>query len=164
MEKIGFGGSCHWCTEAIFQSITGVAKVDQGWIAAEGIEDSFSEGVLVFFEPSKINLFQLVKIHLHTHSCTSIHPMRQKYRSAVYTHSLKQHQEVLEILSQLQQEFDQPIITKALPFASFRMNKETYLDYYRKNPDKPFCQRYIVPKLKLVKEQLSNDERINLQS
>lgn len=30
LERIGFGGSCHWCTEALFQSIRGVGRVEQG--------------------------------------------------------------------------------------------------------------------------------------
>ena len=35
-EKIGIGGSCHWCTEAIFQSLIGVEEVLQGWIHSDG--------------------------------------------------------------------------------------------------------------------------------
>ena len=49
IDNIGFGGSCHWRTEAIFLSIKGVTKVDQGWIASEGDASSFSEAIVVYF-------------------------------------------------------------------------------------------------------------------
>lgn len=36
IQKIGLGGSCNWCTEAIFRSLKGVTKVKQGWISSDG--------------------------------------------------------------------------------------------------------------------------------
>jgi len=155
MTKIGFGGSCHWCMEAVFQAVKGVSKVEQGWIASEGIATDFSEGVLVHFDTEIISLVNLIEIHLHTHSCTANHPMRQKYRSAIYTYSKEQEVQANKILVVLQKGFDQPIVTSVLPFHQFKENQETYLDYYKKNPEKPFCQRYIEPKLRKLKTQFT---------
>lgn len=77
-SKIGLGGSCHWCTEAIFQSLIGVLKVEQGWISSEKGNTSFSEAVIVYFDDSIMSLNTLIEIHLYTHSCTSNHSMREK--------------------------------------------------------------------------------------
>jgi len=92
-DRVGLGGSCHWCTEAIFLSLRGVVKVEQGWLASVNDDDWFSEGIIVTFEPAIISLADLIAVHLHTHSCTANHSMRQKYRSAVYVYSEPQHQE-----------------------------------------------------------------------
>ncbi len=40
------------------------------------------------------------------------------------------------------------IITKALSFTEFKINKDQYQDYYFNNPEKDFCKNKIEPKLK----------------
>ena len=103
--KIGFGGGCHWCTEAIFQSIKGAQKVAQGWIRSMPPNDTFSEAVIVYYDKEEIELISLLQIHLHTHSSTSQHSMRKKYRSAIYIFSEMQKRSVLELMPILQQDF-----------------------------------------------------------
>lgn len=146
-HTIGFGGSCHWCTEAIFQSLIGVAKVDQGWIASKAPNDSYSEAVFLTYDPTVISLETLIEVHLYTHSCTSEHSMRGKYRSAVYYVNAVQKKQSIVTIHNFQNEFDQPIITKVIPFKEFKLNDEQYLNYYKRNAQKPFCENYISPKL-----------------
>jgi len=153
MEKVGFGGGCHWCTEAVFQSLIGVEKVEQGWISSISEHTSLSEAVIVHFNPIQIDLKILTAIHLYTHSCTAAHPMRAKYRSAVYTFTDTQKQRAVKILQDLQIDFSKPIITKVLPFAAFKENQERYRDYYLKNKGNQFCENWIDPKLRMLREQ-----------
>jgi len=150
MQKIGLGGSCHWCTEAIFRSLKGVVSVKQGWIASDAENATPSEAVIVHFDPEQISLETLIAIHLHTHSCTAAHSMRGKYRSAVYTFDDTQLKVATEAIKALQNGFEQPVITKVLPFQTFKLNQEKYLDYYYKDPSKPFCQNIVNPKLKAL--------------
>lgn len=146
-ENIGFGGSCHWCTEAIFLSLCGVKSVEQGWISSLNEDPGFSEAVIVHFDEDNITLENLIEIHLHTHSCTSEHIMRNKYRSAIYTFNSFQEKESKHIIEKLQVDFNQQIITKVIPFDKFRLNQDQYLNYYYNNPQKPFCQNIVNPKL-----------------
>ncbi len=164
LEKIGFGGGCHWCTEAVFQSLTGVDQVDQGWIASEGEATAFSEAVIVAYDMSKIPLKALIEIHLLTHKSTSDHSMRKKYRSAVYVFSKSQDAKVNMILESLQVEFDHALVTQVLPFIEFKPSKEEFKAYYYKNPQKPFCENFIHPKLKLLLKRFSqytNKEKLD---
>lgn len=146
-QIIGFGGSCHWCTEAIFQSLKGVAKVEQGWIGSKPPHEMLSEAVLVTFDPKLISIATLIEVHLLTHSCTSQHSMRGKYRSAIYYLDAVQKQESKLAIEELQAQFDRPIITQVIPFKTFKLNQQQYLAYYNKNQEKPFCKTYISPKL-----------------
>lgn len=150
IQKIGFGGGCHWCTEAVFQSLLGVTKVQQGFIASEGENNSLSEAVIVHFDVSQISLNDLIEIHLRTHKSTSKHSMRSKYRSAVYYFNTEQEKEATEILREQQVNFNKSIITKVIPFCNFKESDELFQNYYFSNPEKPFCETHIHPKLSLL--------------
>ena len=154
-NRIGFGGSCHWCTEAVFQSLKGVSAVEQGWIAARE-DEAFHEAVIVNFDSSEIPLKVLIEVHLRTHSSTSEHVLRKRYRSAVYVFSKKQKDLVDRILQNMQKDFDETLITRSYYFKSFKTSDEAFLNYYKKNPDKPFCKSYIDPKLKLIYKQFGD--------
>ena len=153
-SKIGFGGSCHWCTEAVFQSLEGVESVEQGWIAAEEAPE-YHEAVIVHYQTQFIPLEILVEVHLHTHNSTSDHSMRKRYRSAIYAYNREQKEQADRILKTLQQDFSEPLITKTYTFKEFKTSEETFQNYYLKNPDKPFCKSYIDPKLKLVLDRFN---------
>lgn len=145
--KIAFGGGCHWCTEAVFQTLKGVERVEQGFVASIGENSSFSEAVVVYFYPSVISLKQLIEVHLATHKSESKHCMRNKYKSAIYTFHSLQEIEAKRCLSNFKKQ-NPKIITEVLPFSSFRPSREEIQNYYLKNPQKPFCKTYISPKLK----------------
>ena len=91
MERVGLGGGCHWCTEAVFQAVAGVTDVRQGFIRSDPPDDGWSEAVEVDFHPHEVALEDLLAVHLATHASTSAHKMRVKYRSAVYALSPAQH-------------------------------------------------------------------------
>ena len=77
LTKIAFGGGCHWCTEAVFQSLIGVEKVEQGYVSSTEGYPSFSEAVIVHFNPRCIRLSTLIGVHLLTHKSSSPHSMRE---------------------------------------------------------------------------------------
>ena len=153
LKKIALGGGCHWCTEAVFQQVVGVLKVEQGYVASKAKQSDDSEGVIVHYDSNKISLKSLIEIHLHTHQSTSNHSMRNKYRSAIYYYNENDKIEALASLNNLRTDFKKEIITKVLPFVSFKSSREEIQNYYLKGPDKPFCQNFISPKLELLKQK-----------
>ncbi len=154
--KIALGGGCHWCTEAVFQSLKGVEKVEQGYVSSVGGNHKFSEAVIVHFNTEEITLKTLIEIHLHTHKSNSNHSMRNKYRSAVYTFSKTQDKAAKAVIDNFQKDFNGKIITKVCPFVEFKASREAIQNYYQKNPDKPFCKTFINPKLQLLLDKFSN--------
>lgn len=153
LQCIGFGGGCHWCTEAVFVALRGVDLVEQGFICAEAPDDSFSEAVLVTFRPEEISLGTLSEIHLRTHSCTSNHAMRAKYRSAIYAMNEAQAEAARKILFELAPEFEAPLVTRVLLFRAFKASDERFQHYAEKNAGGPFCTTFIDPKLALIRKE-----------
>jgi peptide-methionine (S)-S-oxide reductase len=149
-SKIGLGGGCHWCTEGVFASLIGVTKVAQGWIASDGKQSNFSEAVEVDFDPVTISLADLIEIHLYTHASRSNHSMRGKYRSAIYVYDDIQFVQAVAILNLLEAEFTEAIVTQVYAFKTFKQNKIELQNYFYSAPQRPFCQTYIQPKLKLL--------------
>lgn len=156
IDKIALGGGCHWCTEAVFQSLNGVEKVEQGFVASIDENDTFSEAVIVNFDANIIEFQNLIEIHLHTHKSTSNHSMRTKYRSAIYTFSEVQEEESRRSIEMFQNQFKNKLITKVFPFSKFKASREAIQNYYQKNPNKPFCETFINPKLRFLINKYSN--------
>ncbi|MDG1728993.1 MAG: peptide-methionine (S)-S-oxide reductase [Algibacter sp.] len=156
LNKIALGGGCHWCAEAIFQSLLGVSEVEQGFVASIGKNNTFSEAIIVHFNAEEISLKTIIEIHLNTHKSTSNHSMRTKYRSAVYAFSEEQKLESEEILKSFQNKFQKELITQVFSFDRFKISREQIQNYYFSNPEKPFCERFINPKLEILLKQFSN--------
>ena len=161
VAKIGFGGGCHWCTEAVFKSLKGVKNVEQGFISpAENTED-FSEAVIVYFNQDFIGLNDLIAIHLHTHQSTKNHSMRSKYRSAIYCFETEQERLAKQYVKDIQPDFEESLITEVLSFGLFTPSEERFQNYYFKDKEKPFCQRHISPKIGLIMQKFSKHIDLN---
>ena len=107
----------------------------------------------VQFEPEVIGLARLIDIHLHTHASTSQHSMRAKYRSAIYVNSPQQAHEAKAILSEIQDDFSEPLVTRVLPLVGFKLSEPGRRAYFEKNNGNQFCERYIEPKLKKLRDE-----------
>ena len=155
-QRVGLGGGCHWCTEAVFQNLRGVTHVTQGYIRSQPPHDSLSEAVLVDFDPAQISLSDLIEIHLRTHASNSQHSMRKKYRSAIYVMNSHQEQDAGDILKNLQDDFDNKLVTRVLLFSGFESSDEKYHNYYANNSSNQFCHRYIDPKLETLRREYAH--------
>ena len=151
--QLGFGGGCHWCTEAVFASLSGVHRVQQGFVCSHPPDDQYSEAVLVDFCEDEIAIAVLIEVHLRTHASSSAHSMRDKYRSAIYVHDEVMENCCRATIKTLQNQFEKPLLTQVLKIAGFRLSADRYREYYASNPDKPFCTTYIEPKLDMLKRE-----------
>ncbi|MNE34378.1 Peptide methionine sulfoxide reductase MsrA [compost metagenome] len=66
------------------------------------------------------------------------------------------------ILEEMQQAYDDPIVTELKPLVQFYKAEEYHQDYYKNNSEAGYCQAVIDPKLhkfrQLFKDKLRNSE------
>lgn len=156
MARIGFGGGCHWCTEGVFQALRGVVQVDQGFIQSEAPSDAWAEGVIVIFDPTVIGLDTLAEVHLRTHSASGTYSPGGRYRSAIYVFTADERREAERAVDQFAATSGEAARTMVLPFIGFKPSDERYQNYYRTDPDRPFCRRYIDPKLDYIRRHFAD--------
>ena len=147
LTTVGFGGGCHWCTEAVFSALSGVIRVSQGFIRSDPPLGDFSEAVEVQFDPAQVSFDSLIRVHLATHASTSAHSMRGKYRSAVYVFDDAARTAAQSILDGVSAESGVFFVTQVLAHRGFKASSEHWRDYYATDPSRPFCTTYIDPKL-----------------
>jgi peptide-methionine (S)-S-oxide reductase len=141
--------------EAIFQTVRGVVQVDSGFASPLDDKDNLSEAVWVQFEPTKVSLDNLIAIHLHTHKSTSAHTRRDKYRSAIYVTDTHQKTTAAHSLMKHQRDFKEKLVTQVVLLGAFTLSDPRYHNYYAQDPQRPFCQTYIAPKLQTLRQRFS---------
>jgi peptide-methionine (S)-S-oxide reductase len=76
------------------------------------------------------------------------HDIGTQYRSAIFYHSEDQKTVALRSKAAAQAAFNAPIVTEITAASTYYPAEDYHQDYYRLNPNQPYCARIIAPKLK----------------
>jgi peptide-methionine (S)-S-oxide reductase len=163
-----FGTGCFWCTEAIFQQLEGVLKVESGYsggtVANPTYEDvctgntGHAEVVNIVYDPSKITFDELLEVFWQTHDPTTLNrqgnDVGTQYRSAIFYHNEEQRKKAEAYKAELDKSkaWDNPIVTEIKPFTKFYIAENYHQDYFDNNGSQPYCYYVIRPKLDKFKK------------
>ena len=171
-KKVDFGGGCFWCTEAIFQRLKGVIKVESGYSGGKFVNPGYrevcsgatghAEVIGITYDPAEISFDDLLRIHLTTHNPTTLNQQGadrgSQYRSIIFYRNEDEKQAAAKIIEEVQKSYADVIVTQLEMFEHFYKAEDYHQDYYNKNPDGGYCQAVINPKLEkfrhLYKEKL----------
>ena len=163
METTTLGGGCFWCLEAIFKDLRGVERVRSGYSGGAAPDPSYedvckgttghAEVVQVDFDPTEISFREILQVFFATHDPTTLNrqgaDVGTQYRSVVFFHSPEQESVARALMEELDVEgiWDAPIVTELTRFSAFYPAEEYHEDYFRRNPQQPYCQAVIGPKV-----------------
>jgi len=169
-ELATFGGGCFWCMEAVFERLDGVKAVISGYAGGTtenpgykevcGGGTGHAEVIQVEFDPQRITYDKLLATFWEAHDPTTLNRQGAdsgtQYRSIILYHNDGQRQVAEKSKEQAQWRFPRPIVTEIVPLTKFYKAEEYHQDYFRKNPNVPYCAVVIRPKLEKLKPKLES--------
>jgi peptide-methionine (S)-S-oxide reductase len=172
IEIATLGNGCFWCTEAVFQHVKGVLKVESGYSGGDTINPTYkdictgttnhAECLQITFDDSIISYEELLKIFWETHDPTT--PNRQgndvgtQYRSIVFYHNENQRSIAEAYRASLNKSgtFKNPIVTLIEPATTFYKAEDYHQNYYNENGSAPYCQFVVRPKVEKFNTLFAN--------
>lgn len=168
LELATFGGGCFWCTEAVFQEVKGVEHVVSGYTGgtvpgkptyreiSSGLT-GHAEVVQISFDPTVISYKDLVEIFMTTHNPTTLNQqgadIGTQYRSAIFYNDQDQEEVAKQVVENLSDFFENPIVTEIGPLEKFHEAEDYHQNYYRTNQNQGYCSYVITPKLAKLRQQ-----------
>jgi peptide-methionine (S)-S-oxide reductase len=171
-ETATLGAGCFWCVEAVFMSLKGVEKVISGYAGGTLPHPTYeqvctgttghAEAVQISFDPEIISFSEILDVFWRTHDPTTLN--RQgfdagtQYRSVIFYHGEEQK----AIAENSKREAGQSglwpntIVTEIVPFSNFYKAEDYHQDYFRSNPEQPYCQVVIDPKIRKLRKELQD--------
>ena len=162
-ELATLAGGCFWCLEAVFEQLRGVGKITSGYSGGHTPNPTYqavctgatghAEVVQVEFDSDEISYRDLLGVFFTLHDPTTLDrqggDVGTQYRSAIFYHDEEQRRTAEDLVKELEAEhvFDDPIVTKIEPLVAFYPAEEYHREYYRRNPNQPYCRAVIAPKV-----------------
>lgn len=171
-EIATLGGGCFWCTEAVFDNLKGVERVDPGYaggtVAHPSYEDvctgrtGHAEVVQVRFDPHVLSYHDLLTVFFTVHDPTTRdrqgNDVGTQYRSVVFYHDERQKAVAESVIRELEAEklYRGRFVTELVPYTAFYPAEDYHKDYYRRNPERGYCQLVIAPKVAKFRSKFSD--------
>ena len=162
-EVATLGGGCFWCLDSIYRQLKGVESAVSGYAGGTkpnptyrevcGGNTGHAEVVQITFDPSQISYRDLLDVFFTIHDPTTKDrqggDIGPQYRSIILTHSDDQARIARQTIVDVTAEgiWDDPIVTQIEPLTTFYPAEAYHQDYFANNPNQPYCQVVIAPKV-----------------
>jgi peptide-methionine (S)-S-oxide reductase len=167
-----FGGGCFWCTEAVFDSLQGVQKVEPGYCGGHVDNPSYEqvcnkdtghiEVIRVTFDPDVISFESLLEVFFATHDPTT--PGRQgndvgpQYESVIFYQDASQLESAKKVIEAVDASAGHgaPVCTQLKPAATFWPAEDYHHDFFARNPGQGYCQFVVAPKVQKFRAKFAD--------
>ncbi|HEX2603088.1 MAG TPA: peptide-methionine (S)-S-oxide reductase MsrA [Oxalicibacterium sp.] len=169
-EIATLGGGCFWCTEAVFQQMKGVQSVESGYTGGQVPNPTYeqicegttghAEVVRVVFDPAVVSFRELLEVFFTIHDPTTLNrqgnDVGTQYRSVIYYHTPQQQGVAKQVISEMANVWDAPIVTELSPAETFYKAESYHQNYFRQNPMQGYCAFIVAPKVAKFRKTFSD--------
>lgn len=166
IQKATFGGGCFWCVEAVVQRLKGVEAVISGYSGGKRANPSYrevcggntghAEVVQVTYNTNEISYKDLLIVFMTTHDPTTLNrqgaDVGTQYRSIILWHSEEQKEVAEQVLIELKETFDDPIVTEITRLETFYEAEVEHHNYYNQHKEQGYCSFVISPKIRKLQD------------
>jgi peptide-methionine (S)-S-oxide reductase len=170
-EIATLGGGCFWCLEAVYNQMEGVGSALSGYMGGHVENPSYRavctgstghvEVVQVTFDPAVTTYREILEVFFAIHDPTSVdrqgNDAGPQYRSAIFYHSDAQRETAQSMIRELDAErvWSRPIVTEVRPAEKFYVAEDYHQDYFKNNPNQPYCAYVVAPKVSKFREKFA---------
>lgn len=173
-KELILGGGCFWCLEAVYEMFEGVEDVVSGYANGSMPNPDYrsvcsgttghAEVVKIVYDDSIISTRELLEVFFEIHDPTTLNQqgadVGTQYRSTILFEDSEVEELAYSIIDELQERFDDEIVTVVEELDHFYEAEEYHQDYYRHNPMQGYCMAVISPKVAKASEKYK--EKINI--
>jgi peptide-methionine (S)-S-oxide reductase len=167
-EEAIFAGGCFWCTEAVFQQLSGVSSVESGYIGGQTADPTYkqictgstghAEAIRIGFDADVISYGDLLDIFFATHDPTQLNrqgnDIGTQYRSAIFPMDEAQRAAALAGIERAQADYALPIVTTIEDASVWYPAEDYHQEYWDgEGQSNPYCLAVIPPKLQKLKKK-----------
>lgn len=170
LESAVLGGGCFWCTEAVFQRLIGVHKVESGYANGKYDNPSYREvssglsGYVevskVTFDPQILSYEDLLYIFMTSHDPCSMDRQGadagSQYHSGIYYQNGSQKETAEKVIGVLAGEYALPIVTEVAPLIKYFPAEAYHQNYYNANEEAGYCRIVIEPKISKLRQRYAD--------
>ncbi len=172
-EIATIGGGCFWCLEAVYQQLRGVEQVESGYSGGPRPDPTYeqvcdgntghAEVVRITFDPAVVSYREILEIFFTIHDPTTLNRQGNdrgtQYRSVIYTHSDAQMATAHQVIAEMAQVWDAPIVTELAEAPVFYKAEAYHQDYYINNPMQSYCAFVVEPKVAKFRQYFADKVR-----
>lgn len=168
-ETATFGAGCFWCVEAMYQDLRGVVSAVSGYMGGalehptyEAVcsgQTNHAEVVQLKYDPEVITFAALIYVFWNIHNPTTLNRQGAdcgtQYRSVIFYHTPDQKAlaEASKAATDKSSPWTDPIVTEIAPASTFWPAEPHHQNYYRRNPNQPYCAVVIDPKMQAFRRK-----------
>lgn len=170
IETATFAGGCFWCTEAVFNDIIGVEKVESGYIGGSVPNPTYkqvcsgstghAEAIRLTYDGDQVSYGDLLDMFFATHDPTQLNrqgnDVGTQYRSAIFPHDAAQDAEARAAILRAASGWPAPIVTTIEPLATWYPAEDYHQEYWNGDGQRnPYCLAVIPPKLDKLRKSFA---------